>query len=218
MQSNNTIAIIGAGNVGRALGATLAKTGKTIVYGVRNAEAAAESIAHIPGATATDAKVAAQSSDMIFLTVPAAVAPALVPTLGPVQGKVLVDCSNPVSWDQGPVWSPPTEGSVAQAIKKACPDALVVKALNTFGAEFHGAPTYEGPAGEESVDVPMAGDEAAKARLTEVLTTAGFAPVDAGPLRNASVLENHAILWIHLATVGGQGRSFVFNRRARVAN
>jgi predicted dinucleotide-binding enzyme len=39
---------------------------------------------------------------------------------------------------------------------------------------------------------------------------AGFAPVDAGPLRNAGVLENVAMLWIHLAMAGGQGRDFTF--------
>ena len=39
---------------------------------------------------------------------------------------------------------------------------------------------------------------------------AGFSPIDAGPLRNASVLENLAMLWIHLALVGGKGRDVAF--------
>jgi hypothetical protein len=32
------------------------------------------------------------------------------------------------------------------------------------------------------------------------------------------VLENLAMLWIHLATVGGHGRSFVFAMHARGAS
>ena len=46
--------------------------------------------------------------------------------------------------------------------------------------------------------------------VMDIAAHAGFAPVDAGPLRNAAVLENLAMLWIHLATVGGQGRAFTF--------
>jgi hypothetical protein len=49
----------------------------------------------------------------------------------------------------------------------------------------------------------------------DVATRGGFHPIDAGPLRNASVLENVAMLWIHLATVGGHGRGFTFVARAK---
>ena len=38
----------------------------------------------------------------------------------------------------------------------------------------------------------------------------GFKPVDAGPLRNAAVLENVAMLWIHLAMAAGHGRDWTF--------
>jgi predicted dinucleotide-binding enzyme len=34
--------------------------------------------------------------------------------------------------------------------------------------------------------------------------------VDVGPLRNAAHLESLAILWIHLALVGGHGRNIAF--------
>jgi hypothetical protein len=57
----------------------------------------------------------------------------------------------------------------------------------------------------------LAGDDAdAKKLVMDVAKQSGFRPVDAGPLRNASVIENLAMLWIHLATVGGQGRAFTF--------
>ena len=37
---------------------------------------------------------------------------------------------------------------------------------------------------------------------------------DVGPLRNAAVLENLAVLWIQLATAGGLGRQFAFRAKA----
>jgi hypothetical protein len=122
-------------------------------------------------------------------------------------GKIVVDCNNPLVWKEGPVWAPPAEGSLAAALAKVVPDARVVKAFNTFGAEFHANPMLTG----SPAQVFLAADDAdAKKVVSEIATKAGFTTVDAGPLRNAAVLENLAMLWIHLATVGGQGRDFAF--------
>ena len=122
-------------------------------------------------------------------------------------GKIVVDCNNPLVWKEGPVWSPPAEGSLAAAIAKVAPAARVVKAFNTFGAEHHADPKLTG----KPATVFLAGDDAeAKKVVADVAVKAGFTTVDAGPLRNAAVLENVAMLWIHLATVGGQGRDFAF--------
>jgi len=122
-----------------------------------------------------------------------------------LKGKIVVDCNNPLTWKDGPVWAPPAEGSLAAAIAKAAPGARVVKGFNTFGAEHHKEPSTSGAA----ADVFFASDDAeAKKALSEIATRAGFRPIDAGPLRNAAVLENVAMLWIHLAMVGGRGRGF----------
>jgi hypothetical protein len=88
----------------------------------------------------------------------------------------------------------------------------VVKAFNTFGAEIHADPRLSaGPA-----DVCLAGDDAdAKRIVGEIATRAGFRPIDAGPVRNAALLENLAVLWIHLALVGGQGRDVAFKLLGR---
>ena len=130
-----------------------------------------------------------------------------------LEGKVVVDCNNPLVWTDGPVWNPPPEGSLAAAIAKAAPGARVLKGFNTFGAEFHGDPNHAGA----PANVFYAGDDAeAKKTFAEIATKAGFRPVDAGPLRNAAVLENVAMLWIHLATVGGHGRAFSFVMQPRV--
>jgi predicted dinucleotide-binding enzyme len=43
----------------------------------------------------------------------------------------------------------------------------------------------------------------------------GFEVIDAGPLRNARLLEAHAMLWIDLALARGQGRDFAFGMLRR---
>ena len=189
------IAIIGKGNVGGALGATLAKAGYEVRYGVREGD--------------TKPAEAAAWGDVVVLAVPGNVALDVAKGLAKeLAGKIVVDVNNPLTWKDGPVWAPTPEGSLAASIAKVAPGARVVKGWNTFGAEFHGDPKHAGvPA-----DTFYAGDDAeAKKTFAEIATKAGFRAIDAGPLRNAAVLENVAMLWIHLALAGGQGRDWVLN-------
>jgi NADPH-dependent F420 reductase len=208
---SETLAIIGTGNVGKALGIRLAGAGHPIRFGVRAGKDGSELLDQVTSvsgrAELASPSEAAAAAELVFLAVPAnaAVEAARALNLGP--GKILVDCTNPVRWEAGPVWTPPTAGSVSAALAEALPDVRVIKAFNGFGAEFHADPHLR----DASVDVFMAGDDKpAKDQLARIVRNAGFAPVDAGPLRNAALLENLAVLWIHLATVGGHGRQFAF--------
>ncbi len=204
------IAIIGAGNVGGNLGVRLSHANLPVRFGVRKTTPETEALLArcASGTTAVDVGAAAAWGEVVILAVPGNVALEVARSLTKqLAGKIVVDCNNPLTWSEGPVWAPPAEGSLTAAIAKAIPTAKVLKAFNTFGAEHHADPGATGGAAE----VLVAGDDAAaKATLSEIATTGGFHAVDAGPLRNAAVLENFAILWIHLATVGGQGRNFVF--------
>ncbi|HEX4517041.1 MAG TPA: NADPH-dependent F420 reductase [Polyangiaceae bacterium] len=204
------IAIIGAGNVGGNLGATFSKAGFPVHFGVKDDKKDAQSLLDrcAKDAVVESVEAAAKWADVVFVAVPAQVAVDVVRGIAAtLKDKIVVDCNNPLKWDNGPVWAPPAEGSLARAIATAAPGAKVVKGFNTFGAEFHADPKHAGA----PANVFFASDDAgAKKLVSEIATTAGYAPVDAGPLRNAGVLENLAILWIHLAMVGGQGRDFTF--------
>jgi 8-hydroxy-5-deazaflavin:NADPH oxidoreductase len=206
MTTERKIAIIGAGNVGGSLGATFARAGLAVTFGVR--KDIPEALAKAPGAKTASPNAAAAAAEIVFLAVPGSAAVQVARDLAKdLEGKVLVDCNNPLTWKDGPVWAPPHEGSLAAAIAAAAPGARVVKGFNTFGAEIHANPRKTGT----PADVFYAGDDPdAKSVFAEVATRAGFHPIDAGPLRNAAVLENVAMLWIHLAMVGGQGRDFAF--------
>lgn len=198
------IAIVGPGNVGSAIARRLVDAGFTrVTFGVRSTAKIAEALAGFDGKVTAAPAAQAAAADVVFLAVPGSAAVAAARDLGDLRGKIVVDCNNPLTWNQGPVWAPPPEGSITAALQAALPEARVLKAFNTFGAEFHADPKL----GDTVADVFVAGDDAsAKQTLAELLQRAGFRAVDSGPLRNAAVLENVAVLWIHLALVGGHGR------------
>lgn len=204
-----TIAIVGPGTVGIAIARGLVAAGfSRVTFGVRSTAKVAETLAAFAGkVTAAPGAEAAAAAEVVFLAVPGQVAVAAAQALGDLRGKIVVDCNNPLTWNQGPVWAPPPEGSITAALAAALPGTRVLKAFNTFGSEFHADPRLA----DTVADVPIAGDDPeAKATLSALIERAGFRPLDAGPLRNAAVLENMAVLWIHLALVGGHGREVAF--------
>jgi predicted dinucleotide-binding enzyme len=203
-----TVAILGAGRVGRALGERLLQTGASVRFGVRNPDKAAAALTgSLAGAPVLETAGAVADAEVVLLAVPAEAAVGAARSAGSLAGKILVDCTNPVRWDGGPVWAPPAEGSVAQALAAVLPGIPVIKGFNHFGAEIQRGPALAtGPA-----DAFFAGDNAAaKTTVLKLAARMGFRTHDAGPLRNAGLLENLAVLWIQLATAGGAGRNFSF--------
>jgi 8-hydroxy-5-deazaflavin:NADPH oxidoreductase len=86
------ISIIGAGHVGGALGSGWARHGHEIIFGVRNPKKTD---------SATTAKIvpvmeAAQSSDVVVLSVPWGAVPDALLSAGDLKGKILLDATNPV--------------------------------------------------------------------------------------------------------------------------
>src|SRR5690606_26135562 len=202
MTERPSIAIIGTGNVGASLGRRFASAGYQLHFGVRPGSDISGVLEQLRSAGATVSAASPQEvarrASLVFLAVPAAVAVEAVGSLGELGHAIVVDCTNPVRWSGGPIWAPPAEGSVTQAIAAAHPGVRVVKAFNGFGAEFHADPKL--PAIDSGVTVLIAGDDVeAKREVASVAEASGFSPVDAGPLRNAGLLENAAVLWIHLA-------------------
>ncbi len=216
----STIAIIGTGNVGAALGKNYARRGMRVVFGARNPDEAADLVAACgPNASATTPDVAVREAPVVFLAVPGGVAVEVALGL-PIDGKIVIDCTNPLKWNDGPVPAPPAEGSNAEAIAAALTrdrrSATIVKAFNTFGAEFHGDPVITRGNASWGVDVQFALDDlTAKPTLSALIAHGGYTPVFAGPLRNARLLEHLAVLWIHLAMREAMGRNSAFTFVAR---
>jgi len=89
------IAIIGAGNVGRALGGAW-RTDHDITYGVRSPDDA--KYADLDAATATN-DAAAAASDVVVLCTPWQGTEDAVKACGDLSDKVLIDCTNPLTPD-----------------------------------------------------------------------------------------------------------------------
>jgi predicted dinucleotide-binding enzyme len=207
--SLRNVTIIGAGNVGAALAKNFVGHGLTVQLATPDLAKTRETASQLgAGVRAVELAALEGAIDAVFLAVPADAAVAALEAAPRLAARtIVVDCTNPLRWDQGPVYTPPAEGSVTAQLAQRFPQLRVVKAFNTFGAEFHARPALAaGPA-----DLYFAGDDAdAKQQVAELAKTLGYEPIDVGPLRNAQHLESLAILWIHLATVGQRGREVAF--------
>jgi NADPH-dependent F420 reductase len=185
----DTIAIIGTGNVGGALGQRFAELGHTIVYGSRTpASADVQELVRAsgPDARATTQREAAEQGDIVVLALPADVVEMVTPELGDLSGRIVIDPTNPrIIADDG-LRDFPFHDSMAERIQALAPNALVVKAFSTLGAYTMLDPSLaEGP-----VSIPIAGDDAEAKRVVAELTSGiGLVPIDVGPLRYAHVIE-----------------------------
>jgi NADPH-dependent F420 reductase len=185
----DTIAIIGTGNVGSALGQRFAELGHTIIYGSRSPQRAdVQALVAATGsnASATTQREAAEQADIVVLAVPATVAEDLTTRLGDLSGRIVIDPTNPrIIADDG-LRDYAYADSLAERIQALAPDAFVVKAFSTLGAYTMLEPSLaDGP-----VSIPIAGDDAAaKAKVAELTSGIGLEPVDVGPLRYAHVIE-----------------------------
>src|SRR6059036_1633026 len=96
------IAVIGAGNVGGTLGTAWANRGHEVVFGVRDAAdpKLKELLARAGGkARAASVKDAAAAAEVAALTVPWPAAQDALRSAGDLRGKILLDCTNPLTPD-----------------------------------------------------------------------------------------------------------------------
>jgi predicted dinucleotide-binding enzyme len=191
-----TIAVIGTGNVGAALGPEFAAQGHTIIYGSRepNREDVQALVARTPGsASAMPPQRAVAGADMVLLAVPGASAVEIAAGLGDLSGKILIDPTNIISREGGRMMhGVPGKGSNAALIQQAQPGAFVVKAFNTLNwVQMVDPETAGGP-----ITIMLAGDNAeAKATVAELVRGMDLDAVDVGGLEYAHVLEEMLVMW-----------------------
>lgn len=193
------IAIIGAGNVGRALGGSSVRAGHAVTISSASPEDA-RAVAQATGARAAGSNGAAiEAADVVVLAVPYAAVEGILGELGDaLYGKIVVDVTNPLLPDASGL---ATEGtSAAELIQARVPAARVVKAFNTAFAARQAEPVVDGI----QLDGFVAGDdEEAKSKVLELVQSIGFRPIDAGPLAMARALEALGLLHITLQIRNG---------------
>ena len=193
------VAIIGAGNVGKALATSITRAGHEVTISATTPEHA-EAAAQQTGATAAISNSAAVAdAHVVILAVPYVSAGEQVAAeiRDAVAGRTVVDATNPMKLDFSGL---ATDGSsAAEEFQKRLPEAKVVKAFNTIFASNQGNPTSE-------IDGYVAADDAkAKQDVISLVESMGFTPVDVGPLSSARFLEGMALINIGLNVQNGWG-------------
>jgi predicted dinucleotide-binding enzyme len=196
------VAIIGAGNVGRTLGGAWGRRGHDVSYGVRDPED--PKYAALNGhATTNDGAV--QAADVVVLCTPWQATERAVAECGDLTGKVVIDCTNPLSADFSSLVVGHTS-SGAEQVAGWAPGARICKAMNQIGAASMDGPTFAA-----APVMFVCGDDAEAKDVTSALVSElGFEAVDAGALDVSRLLEPYGLLWIHLALRRGFGPQFGF--------
>src|SRR5512139_3140624 len=193
--ADQTIAVLGGtGPQGRGLARRFAAAGLSVVIGSRKAERAQSTAAELAEATggsvagAANADAAAQG-DLVIVAVPWDGHRELLVELAPVlEGKIVVDCVNPMGFDgKGAFALPVEEGSAAQQAEALLPGSRVVAALHHVSAVLLEDPSVE----SMDTDVMVLGDDREATDAVRELADKipGMRGIFAGRLRNAHQVE-----------------------------
>ncbi len=199
------IAVIGTGNVGKAIGGSLVRAGHQVTFAARDADKTKQVASEVGASAAVSAADAARDADVIILAVPYTAAEQVAAELdGQAAGKVVIDATNPIKADYSGL-ATESGGSGAERFAQLLGGALVAKAFNTLLAGLQADPTTHGT----RLDVLYATDDpAARAAVIDLASSIGLRPVSVGPLAAARELEALAWLNIRLQMIaGGDWRS-----------
>ncbi|MDB5724795.1 MAG: binding domain of 6-phosphogluconate dehydrogenase family protein, partial [Novosphingobium sp.] len=192
----STISIIGSGGMAAAIGGRAAKAGYTVEVSSRDPAKAQALADQLEAGATTGTYGAVPTGDLVILAVPYSSVAAVVAEYGDaLDGKVIIDISNPISPDATGLVTP--EGSSgAQEIALVAPVGTpVVKAFNSLFGQVLARGGH--------LDAFLAADDPeAKALVSTFVASLGLRPLDVGGLAMAHTLEALGLLMIGLARNG----------------
>jgi NADPH-dependent F420 reductase len=202
MVSEMKIGFIGCGKMGGTLAKRFAEAGHSVKVSARKIEDAETCAKQCEkNASAGSVKEAAAFGDIVVLAVPYEEIPSALKNAGDLTGKILLDVTNALktnSLEMAVGYST----SASEEIAKIAPGAKVVKAFNTVFAVVEN-PMF-------SVHKPtifVASDHKdAKKTVMDLANQIGFKAYDAGPLKNARLLEPLGTLDMELGISAGMGK------------
>ncbi|MCK9925244.1 NADPH-dependent F420 reductase [Frankia sp. AgPm24] len=183
----------GSGPQGGGLGLRFAQAGHLVLIGSRSTERGEEAAAKLAGPGlriegADNATVAARA-DVVIVAVPWDGHRETLESLrGPLTGKIVIDCVNPMGFDKGGAFALPVpEGSAAQQAAAVLPESTVVGAFHHVSAVLLADETVE----SIDTDILVLGDDRAATDLVAALAERipGMRGIYAGKLRNAGQVE-----------------------------
>lgn len=197
------IGIVGAGAVGKALGTALKSKGHDVRYGVRDQGAAKH---RDLGTGAVPVADAVAHGEVVLLAVPWPAVDTALSEGGPWDGKILVDCTNPIKPDFSGL-DRSRAPSAAEHIIRQVPDARVVKSFNHTGAGNMADASYPGG---KVVNFIASNDGDAARVVAPLSDDIGFDTVLVEDIGLADKLEDMAWLYISLAMKHGMGPNIAY--------
>jgi predicted dinucleotide-binding enzyme len=190
------IGVLGAGQVGQALAEGWARHGHETRLANRNGDA---------GGTYAD--VAAWAEVCALAVVGAAATDVVSSVAAELEGKVLIDATNPLDFSTGRAeLFVRGDDSLGERVQRAAPAARVVKAYNTVNNQLMVDPDL--PGGPPTMF--LAGDDAdAKDLVIGLLTETGWDATDLGGIECSRELEQLCMTWVRIgASTGTWGHAF----------
>lgn len=194
------LGILGTGRMGVRLAKMFAAAGRTVRLGSRDPARAAETVrglasARILPGSYEEALAAPAILPAVFLR--DGLLDLLAARRGAVEGKLLIDISNPFNQDYSDFVTP-WDSSGAEELARALPGARIVGAYKNVYWAVLDDPFFAG----SPSDVLLVGDdEAAKREFLRLSEGTPFRYLDAGPLINARAIERMTMI------TGALGRS-----------
>ena len=196
------IGIIGTGNMGKALHKALSRAGHEVALGSRKSGGDVGN-----GIEAVSIKDAAAFGSIVVLATPFEAAKETLAAAGGLEGKTLIDITNPLAPDYSALTIGHTT-SAGEQIAGLARGAKVVKAFNhIFSAVLEQGAEY---AGGRPLGLYCGDDVSSKAAVAQLIQSLGFDPLDAGGITSSRELEAAAMLIIKLGFMQGLGPQIAY--------
>jgi predicted dinucleotide-binding enzyme/3-methyladenine DNA glycosylase Tag len=181
------IAILGAGQIGSALGRLWHAAGHDVTFAARDA-ARPQALAAELGERAHAAPVAdaVAAADVVLVAVPGSAVTGVLQAAGPLDGRVMIDAANSFGQQQ----------TTLRSLADAFPRARWVRAFNSLSASIMADDNHREPPWV----MFLSGDEEAKPAVAQLIRDAGFDPVDLGGIDDSRLQDPGSALWLNILT------------------
>lgn len=202
------LAFIGIGNVGFAIANSLQKKGHDIIVATNDStsETVKKALEQNINFSAKNIQGAIDEAEVVFLATPFQVNEEILKSLS-FNGKVLVDCTNPVGMEISHGLKSEISGS--EKVQEWASNAKVVKAFTIYGYENFinsNYPNYN----VKPVMMIAGNDTEAKNIVSKINTDMGYKTLDTGKLDQALHLEHMTLLWVKMVRRDGHHPNFVW--------
>ncbi len=204
------IAFLGYGNVGAPLADHLQRLGHEVTLACPDpaADTVKRALARNAALETGSVESSVAAAEVVFLATPFGANEALLrPLSKALEGKILVDCTNPVGPGLSHGLSSAQSGS--EMLQKLLPEARVVKAFSIYGFENFEDNRY--PAYAVKPMMMFCGNDAgAKGTVSGLIEQLGWQPLDVGGVEQALHLEHMTLLWVRMVRVNRQSPHMVW--------